>query len=415
MTKIENQNSGGILFICNIQNGRYVMSNIIVNENYLSKDNLQIYIKEFVTSGVVETDNNFIPAIIISHGFGGNCSENDDYCEFFAHHGYAAYCFDFCGGSRKGEGKSSGCTIDMNVWTECDDLMAVLTYVKTRKYVNCHNITLMGTSQGGFVSGLTAAKCDDGIKNLIMICPALCIPDDARRGHLGGADYDVSDVPDEIICPNGMVIGKQFHETVAGLDPFLELARYGGNVLLIQGMLDATVNYSYAVKAANHYKKGKCQLKLIRSAGHSFSESLQNSIKVTSLSFLEGKKEILTIQVFILNKEVLKQSDNYKETAVYFTGYCDNEYFKGTILPGAKDVQTQTGDGTVVPRAEYILSGTDYEGNICQINIVNERKGDFFRPRITTDSPALYYLNNTELTAALEEFENGLTVRIFKS
>lgn len=389
------------------------MSNIIVNERYLPKDHLQIYIKEFVTESAAETENHSIPAIIISHGFGGNCSENEDYCEFFVRHGYAAYCFDFCGGSRKDEGKSSGRTTDMNIWTECDDLTAVLEYVKTRNYVDCHNITLMGISQGGFVSGLTSAKCGDEIKNLVMVCPALCIPDDARRGHLGGADYDVSNVPDEIICPNGMVIGKQFHEAVAGFDPFPELAGYGGNVLLIQGMRDATVHYSYAVKAANHYKKGKCQLKLVRNAGHSFSDRLQNSIKVTILSFLEGKKEILTIQVFLMNKAVLRECEGYKETAVYFTGYCDNEYFKGAILPGAKDVQTQTGTDAVVPRAEYTLSGTDFEGNICKINIVNERKGEFFRPRIKTDSPALSYLNNAELTAALEEFENGLTVRIF--
>lgn len=389
------------------------MSNIIVNEQYLSKDNLQIYIKEFITESIAETENHSIPAIIISHGFGGNCSGNEGYCEFFARHGYAAYCFDFCGGSRKGEGKSSGRTTDMNIWTECDDLKAVLAYVKTHNFVDCHNITLMGTSQGGFVSGLTAAKCGNEIKNLVMICPALCIPDDARRGHLGGADYDVANVPEKIMCPNGMVIGKQFHEAVADLDPFLELAEYGGNVLLIQGMLDTTVNYSYAVKAANHYKKGKCQLKLVRNAGHSFSDKLQDSIKITILSFLEGKKEILTIQIFLMNKAVIKEYEGYNETAVYFTGYCDNEYFKGAILPGAKDVQTQTGTDAVVPRAEYTLSGIDFEGNICQINIVNERKGEFFRPRITTDSPVLSYLNHAELTAVLEGFERGLTVRIF--
>ncbi len=389
------------------------MSEIVIRERYLPKDNLQIYVREFIPDIAADTDDHSIPAIIICHGFGANCSGDYDYCELFAKHGYAAYCFDFCGGSRKGEGRSLGDTVDMNVWTECDDLLTVLSHVKKQQFIDSSNITLMGTSQGGFVSGLTAARCRDEVKNLVMICPALCIPDDARRGRLGGAGYDIADVPEKIVCPNNMVIGKQFHEAVVNMDPFLELAQYEGNVLLIQGMLDTTVNYSYAVKLANHYKKGQCQLKLVRSAEHSFSERLKESTMVTILNFLEGKKEILTIQVFITGSEVPEQRADYEERVVYFTGYCDNEYFKGTILPGAKDVQNRIGDSTAVLRAEYALYGTDYEGNVCEISIVNQRKGEFFHPQITTDSPALSCLNSEELTAALEGFENGLTVRIF--
>ncbi|MCM1252639.1 MAG: alpha/beta fold hydrolase [Clostridium sp.] len=354
-----------------------------------------------------------MPAIILCHGFGSNCSENDDYCDFFARHGYAAYCFDFCGGSRNGEGRSLGDTVDMNVWTECDDLMTVLSYVKKQPFIDNSNITLMGTSQGGFVSGLTAAKCRDDVKNLIMVCPALCIPNDARKGRLGGASYDIANVPEKIVCPNHMVIGKQFHEAVVGMDPFLELAQYEGNVLLIHGMQDTTVHYSYSVKMAYHYKNGQCQLKLVRNAEHGFSEELKDSAMVTMLNFLKGKREILTVQVFITGSETLEKRIDDKENVIYFTGYCDNEYFKGTILPGAKDVQTRTGDGAAELRAEYTLYGTDYEGNVCNISIVNRRVGEFFHPQITTDSPVLSYLNNQELTAALEGFENGLTVRIF--
>lgn len=388
------------------------MSGVTYNELYLPKNSLQIYIREYIpdNSGTME---HAIPAIITCHGFGSNCSENYDYCEFFASHGYAAFCFDFCGGSCEGEGKSTGNTIDMNVWTECEDLSTVFSYVKKQKYIDSSNITLMGTSQGGFVSGLTAAKYGGEVKNLVMVCPALCIPDDARRGRLGGGSYDIADVPDEIQCPNKMVIGKQYHDAVVDMDPFLELVKYEGNVLLMQGMLDKIVNYSYAVKLSNHYKQGQCQLKLVRNAEHGFSENLKNSAMATILNFLEGKKEILTIQVFITGSAVIEQQENNKKTEVYFTGYCDNEYFKGVILPGAKDMQSALGNGLTELRAEYTLSGTDYEGNVCKINIVNQRKGEFFCPQITTDSPALSKLNSGKFTAALEGFENGLTVRIF--
>lgn len=282
------------------------MSEIEINEIYLSKDKLQIYVREFIPDDTAGTEYS-VPAIIISHGFGANCFGDYDYCEFFVHHGYAVYCFDFCGGSRIGEGRSFGDTIDMNLRTESDDLITVLSYVKKQKLIDSSNITLMGTSQGGFVSGLVAAERKGEVKNLVMVCPALCIPDDARRGHLGGADYDITNVPDIIQCPNQMVIGKQFHEAVVDMDPFLELAQYEGNVLLIQGMMDTTVNYSYAVKLASHYEKGKCQLKLVKEAAHSFSKELKNSTMGTILSFLEGKKEMFTIQVFLTGSEVLEQ------------------------------------------------------------------------------------------------------------
>ena len=75
------------------------------------------------------------------------------------------------------------------------DLCAVIEYVKALPFVDEKQIVLMGASQGGFVSGLTAAKYGDGIQKLIMLYPALCIPDHARRGWLGGARYDPKNVP----------------------------------------------------------------------------------------------------------------------------------------------------------------------------------------------------------------------------
>ena len=69
--------------------------------------------------------------------------------------GYAAYCFDFCGGSVMGS-KSDGKTTDMSVLTEVADLEAVIAHIRSLPYTG--NKPLMGCSQGGFVSAITAAK-----------------------------------------------------------------------------------------------------------------------------------------------------------------------------------------------------------------------------------------------------------------
>lgn len=56
------------------------------------------------------------------------------------------------------KGKSDGNTTDMSVLTEVKDLEAVIEYAESKTYTNSSKILLMGCSQGGFVSVITAAK-----------------------------------------------------------------------------------------------------------------------------------------------------------------------------------------------------------------------------------------------------------------
>lgn len=97
--------------------------------------------------------------------------------------------------------------------------------MKGQSFIDEKQLILVGVSQGGFVSGLTAAKCGREITKLIMIYPALCIPDHARCGCLGGSSYNPLDVPERIDC-GVTVLGKTFHDDVVGMDPYLELSAY---------------------------------------------------------------------------------------------------------------------------------------------------------------------------------------------
>ena len=57
-------------------------------------------------------------------------------------------------------------------------------------------ISLLGCSQGGFVSGLLAAELGEGvIDRLIMFYPAVCIPDDARKGKMMFFRFDPGIIP----------------------------------------------------------------------------------------------------------------------------------------------------------------------------------------------------------------------------
>ncbi|MNI86495.1 Prolyl oligopeptidase family protein [compost metagenome] len=61
----------------------------------------------------------------------------------------------------------------MTVLTECEDLKAVMDYVKSLSYVDANQVTLMGFSQGGFISALTAAQRANEVEALILPFPGV--------------------------------------------------------------------------------------------------------------------------------------------------------------------------------------------------------------------------------------------------
>ena len=377
---------------------------------YCDRKGLRIYVREFLEEGMEEGK---FPAVVVSHGFGADSTGSEAYCRILAKAGYAVFSFDFCGGSLPGAGKSDGVSTDMSIQSECRDLEAVLGHVRALPYVDRDHITLMGESMGGFVSALTAAGHPEEVENLILWFPALCIPDHARLGRLGGAEYDVSAGPEVIECGNGMKLGRSFHEQIKGMDPYLEIGRFPGRVLLIQGMKDSVVNYSYAVKAKEAFRPGQCSLQLIRQADHGFAGSHWESAVQSMLLFLAHKPQRLVIQVFLTGSRTLEEREDGWKAEVYFIGYCDCEAFRGSILPGAVDVQEQKKGGLVQMRAEYTLEGIDASGAPCRIHIVNQKQDGCFKPSIQTDSKVLAELNTLDGVALLEEYDGGLTVRIF--
>ena len=164
------------------------------------------------------------PCVILSHGFTGNYTDMEPFGRDFAGLGYAAFVFSFCGGGSKFADKallSDGATTDMTISTEIEDLLTVIDYAEKQSFVDGENLILLGCSQGGLVSGLTAARCGEKIKKLIMVFPALCIPEHARRGCLGGASYDPAAVPEVMECPKTQ-IGRKLHEDVVQMDPYVD-------------------------------------------------------------------------------------------------------------------------------------------------------------------------------------------------
>lgn len=218
-----------------------------------------------------------LPVAIVCHGFMANQGTVRQYAKALAGMGFAAYCFDFCGGCVIG-GKSDGATTDMSVLTEVADLEAVMAHALSLPYTRHESLTLMGCSQGGFVSALTAAKHPSQVTKLILFYPALCIPDDARRGRMMWARFDPENLPDTISC-GPMKLGRCYPADVMHMEPPVELVPYPGDVLIVHGDKDSVVPPVYSETAAMAYKlmrhdrqgTNRVQLEIIPGAGHGFS------------------------------------------------------------------------------------------------------------------------------------------------
>jgi pimeloyl-ACP methyl ester carboxylesterase len=205
------------------------------------------------------------PAVILSHGFLANQKMCYDYAALLADLGYVAFTFDFCGG---GLGCSSdGRSADMTVKTELADLLAVLRHVRGLPYVQTERVSLLGCSQGGLVSMLAARAVPEQVERLLLFYPALCIPDDARKGRMMFYRFDPANIP-AVLGRFPMKLGGNYAREVVDMDVMEQIGGFSGPVLYLHGTADKVVNIGYARAAVQHYPA--CQYHEIPGGGHMF-------------------------------------------------------------------------------------------------------------------------------------------------
>lgn len=203
-----------------------------------------------------------LPTVICCPGFGTSFQ----FCKktigmFLAMSGFAAYCFDFYGGCKGS--KSGGAMLEMSIFTERDDLSAVIEHLKTLDVVDRKNLFLLGESQGGCVAGITAPRHRDDIRAIVQYYPAFCIPDDARKRFAS-----VSEIPETYKVFNRK-IGRAYAEKLLDFDVWQEIAPYDRPVLIIHGGADQVVDISYGRRAAEVYADAR--LVCLPGEDHSFS------------------------------------------------------------------------------------------------------------------------------------------------
>lgn len=198
---------------------------------------------------------------IISHGFNGTHHFGKDYFKTLNDLGYAVYTFDFPCGSIHSQSDNN--TMEMSVSDEKNALKEIVAYFQKQKDIDKNKIVLIGESQGGLVSALAASELKKQVSNLVLIYPALCIPDNWNDRY-----PRVEDIP-EVSEIWGVKLGKKFMMDIRTMKPFETIGNYKGRVLIVHGTDDKVVPLDYSKRAEKTY--GNATLKVINKAGHGFN------------------------------------------------------------------------------------------------------------------------------------------------
>lgn len=192
-----------------------------------------------------------LPIAIVCHEFMANRLFSYPYAKTLARCGYAAFCFDFCGGGLVSA--SQGSSREMSVVTEMADLKAVIQFAREQDFTDKNTLLLMGCSQGGLVAALTAAEMPEEVSGLILQYPALCIPEAARKGEMLWLTFDPAHIPEKMHA-GPMRLGRRYAADVMDMDAFQIISGYTGKVLFIHGDRDTIVDMGYSQRAFEAYQ-----------------------------------------------------------------------------------------------------------------------------------------------------------------
>ena len=151
----------------------------------------------------------------------------------------------------------------MTIFTEQQDLEAEIAMLRARSDVDEQYIFLLGNSQGGVVSALTAAAYPDWVRAMALSSPAFSLADDARK-LFGSAD----EIPEQYFHLL-MNVGRNYFASVYDFDPIDAAKSYPGDVLIFHGDRDTLVPIDYSRRAAESFPNA--MLQVLSGEGHMYS------------------------------------------------------------------------------------------------------------------------------------------------
>ena len=235
-----------------------------VKEYDFDSNGKDIYARAFVPDA-----SGRVPLVIFSHGLGANVEHEKEVQKTLAKAGIAVFSFEFAGGSSSSAPMSEGLTTEMSVLTEVQNLKDAIRIASGLEYVDPQKIYLMGSSQGGLVTALTAEEVTN-IAGLFLFYPAFSLPDDIRSSF-----PKLDEVP-ETFNLLGTKIGKIYITDIYDMDPYANLDKLGMPVRIYHGKDDNIVPITASQKAMK--RLGNARLTTLEDTGHALTPEQQAQI-----------------------------------------------------------------------------------------------------------------------------------------
>ena len=217
------------------------------------------------------------PLVIFSHELFQTYRSGIPYAERLAALGYAVYLFDLRNTSP--DSRSGTELTEMSVMTNAEDLYAVMQAAGTWDFVQPGRLALIGASQGGFASAAVAAAHPKEVTALVLLYPALGIQRDADRYP------SREEIPETFRFHGWFTAGRAYLADLWGYDPYKEMEKYPGPVLLLHGTKDPIMSVSYSEQAAAHFPNAR--LHLIQNGFHGFWDACLEEAADEIAAFLQ--------------------------------------------------------------------------------------------------------------------------------
>lgn len=222
-------------------------------------------------------DGEKCPIVIFSHGFGGDMTFHlfEPIVKNLNQIGIGVLRFDF-----NGCGQSEGKFENMTVPNEVEDLINVIAYARQLSVTK--NISLLGHSQGGVVTSMASGRCGfPQIKCEVLLSAAAVLRDDALRGMTHGGHFDPWHLYDDTYpVSGGHSIGRPYIQSAMTLPIYETAAEYQGPALVVNGMADVVVPYTYAERYHRVLKNSTLQL--LPGENHTYNYSPEYTIGIVT-------------------------------------------------------------------------------------------------------------------------------------
>ncbi|MCQ2239708.1 MAG: alpha/beta fold hydrolase [Bacteroidaceae bacterium] len=213
------------------------------------------------------------PVVVLMHGFISR-KENglfDEMEKMLLAKKVAVVRFDF-----DGHGKSEGDFAKMTIASEVEDAKAMIRYAHSLDFAQ--GVSIAGHSQGGVIASLAAGEMGaEEIDRVVLMAPAAVLREDAIRGNTQGNIYDPLNVPEEGVPLFGgrLTLGAPFIRSAQTLDIYHTAGQYTGEVLLLHGLNDTLVPWTFSEYYTLVYKNAKVEY--VKGLDHGFTQDVEGT------------------------------------------------------------------------------------------------------------------------------------------